>query len=206
MKRLLVPALTALLSLTACSCSTKEYFPAVPLPGVPLGLDPSVQIITPDGGAGHGCPMNDILVTNAHVMKDDEGRPIPVAAISHLGMQGVAALVSFSVAFDLALLEPSIPLTYLPGGDIAAPGDVVYWFEYDFRTVENTMRPRRRVARITRVVAGHYMLDSSPRSGASGTCLINNAGEAIGVVNAGFEADDGNFAGVAVIIPKDLSR
>lgn len=205
MKRLLALAFVALFS--ACSCSTKgEYFPAIPLPGIPLEVDPSVQIATLDGGVGHGCPVNDILVTNLHIVLTKKGQLIQAVSISQGGLNGIAFVANTSVAYDLVLLEPMMPLRHLPGGDIAEPGDVVYWFEYDFRTGENILRARRRVARILRIVAGHYILDSAPVAGASGTCLINNEGEAIGVVNAGFEADNGEGAGVAILIPKDLSR
>lgn len=193
-----------LLFLSACSCSTREFYGNA-LPGIPVDVDPSVQLLTPVGGAGHGCPVNNVLITNAHVMLDDKGRPVVAATISQQGKQGLAALVTFAAALDLALLEPSIPLDYLPGGTAAEPGDVVYWFEYDFRTVKNALRGRRRVGKILRIVAGHYVLDVTPNPGASGSCLINEKGEVIGVVNAAFETAEG-YAGTAVMTPKDISR
>ncbi len=197
-------ALVCLLLLFLSACSSREFYGNA-LPGIPLEVDPSVQLLTPVGGAGHGCPVNDVLVTNAHVMLDDQGRPAAAASISQKGRQGTAALVAFATAMDLALLEPSMPLDYLPGGVAAKPDDVVYWFEYDFRTVENALRGRRRVGKVLRIVAGHYILDATPNPGASGSCLINEKGEVIGVVNAAFETAQG-YAGTAVMIPKDISR
>jgi len=184
------------LFLNACSACAPRG-PAV-LPGIPLEIDPSISIFTPDGGGGHACPVAGGVVTARHVMWDEFNKKFLGASWSYQGQRGAAFVVGESQFQDVVVIELSGgEVHYLPMGALPEVGDPVYWFEYDFRTKKNAYRARRRTGSVLRLVGGHIIIDSEPVPGASGTCLINAKGEAVGIVVAAIEADDGGVVGIA---------
>lgn len=194
MKRL---AALLLLGLAGCSACTNKVLPAG-LPGIPLEIDPSIAIFTPDGSGGHACPVEGGVVTARHVMWDEFNRRFLGASWSYQGQRGAAFVVGESQFQDVVVIELSGgTVTYLKMGAPPKAGDRVYWFEYDFRTKKNAYRARRRFGSVLRLVGGHIIIDAEPTVGASGTCLINEKGEAVGIVIAGMETDDGGVVGIA---------
>lgn len=198
-----------LLALVGCSgCAQRDFpFPAG-LPGIPLDLDPSIALATVEGG-GHACAVGGHVLTARHVMQDRQTRQYVAAAWSDgRGSEGFASVVVGHAALDIALLDLMVTrgdgVVFLSRGE-AKVGDRVYWFEYDFRTRPNAMRARRRVAKVLRIVAQHYILDDVPVGGASGSCLINEQGQAVGIVVAGYETtQDGLGVGIVARLPEDL--
>ena len=189
MKLLLVLAL----SLEACASMAPQG-----LPGIPLDTDPSISIFTPDGGGGHACPVNGGVVTARHVMWDEANRKFIGGSWSYQGQRGGAVVAAESPYQDVVALElVGGEINYLPMGALPEVGATVYWYEYDFRTKKNIYRARRRFASVLRLVAGHVILDREPTAGASGTCVINEKGEAVGIIVAAMEAEDGGIVGIA---------
>ncbi|MGH8656866.1 MAG: hypothetical protein ACREYE_33880, partial [Gammaproteobacteria bacterium] len=124
---------------------------------------------------------------------------------SSRGQNGYARVYGASPWEDLvslALIGGTV--TYLPSGVTPQPGDMVYWFEYDFRTQANAYRARRRMAEVIRSVARHLLFDATPTPGASGTCLLNASGEVVGIVIASDAMEDQRAVGVAVQLDPDL--
>jgi len=193
--------------LNACSaCATKQ--PAE-LPGIPLEVDPSWAIQTPEGGGGHACPVNGMVLTATHVMTSEDGsRFVGVAWSDGFGGEGFARVLRSHNNLDITELEivgiAGDGVHYLPSGSAKA-GEKVFWFEYDFRTRANALRAHRRFAKILRIVAQHYVLDEMPVGGASGTCLINERGEVVGLVVAAWPTDDKLGVGSAVKLPVELT-
>jgi len=184
------------LFLNACSaCATRA--PAS-LPGIPFEIDPSISIFTPDGGGGHACPVAGGVVTARHVMWDEFNRKFLGASWSYQGQRGTAFVIDESQFQDVVALDLNGgKVNYLPLGTLPAVGDPIYWFEYDFRTQTNAYRARRRVGNVLRLVGGHIIIDSEPVAGASGTCLINAKGEAVGIIVAAIGTEDGGAVGIA---------
>lgn len=199
--RLYASALLLALSLSTCfACVATNVERALTVPGIPNEVDPSLSLATPNGGVGHACPVDGQVVTAAHVVIDKQAGRVVNVSYSYKGTEGLGEVVAVSPFKDLALLVVSGPIDYLPRAE-AKVGDVVFWFEYDFRTRENLLRGRRRFATVIRLVAGTILFDAPPTPGASGTCLINSEGAVVGIVVAGFETDDKLVSGVAVTLP-----
>lgn len=195
--RLIVVALS--LASAACSACSGRTIP-VELPGIPFSIDPSLALSTASG-AGHACPVNGEVITAAHVLWDETTRKYLGATYTFGTSEGYAIADAFFPYKDLARLQISGQVRYLPSGNPQA-GDEVFWFEYDFRTQENAFRAHRRMAIILRVVAGLVIFDQEPVSGASGTCLINARGQVVGIVSSAFETQDGKSAGAALTLPQ----
>lgn len=183
------------LSLSSCAASLNH---GAALPGIPLDVDPSIAIFTPDGGGGHACAVGGGVVTARHVMWDEENHRFLGATWSYQGQRGGAFVVGESEIQDVVVLELlGGEVEYLPMGNAPAPGDTLYWYEYDFRTKSNAYRARRRFGQVLRMVAGHIILDEAPVAGASGTCVINEKGEAVGIIIASLTTEDGGVVGIA---------
>lgn len=191
-----------LLGLMACG----GYKKPLEIIGVPLELDPSIAIQAPNGNAGHACPVfledgTEMVLTARHVVVDEDGQYMDVVWSDGFGQEGYFSVADAFSAVDVVLLTPSMSVpVYLPKGT-AKPGDTVFWFEYDFRTQANALRARRRFGKILRIVAQHFILDAMPEGGSSGTCLLNEYGEAVGLITSGWDTEDGKGAGVAVKFP-----
>jgi hypothetical protein len=184
-------------------CSSVNLTPVpLDLPGIPRDVDPSLALMTGNGQAGHGCPVDGAVYTARHVMWNRELGQFEGASWSSRGEEGGAVVSGVSPISDIVELGLSPnTLVYLPRGS-ARVGERVYWFEYDFRTKANALRARRRFAVVLRIVARQYVLDEIPVGGASGSCLINERGEAIAIVTGGWELTDGKFVGVAPKLPE----
>lgn len=200
--RLFAAALVTALTLSTCfACVATNVEQALTVPGIPNEVDPSLSLATPNGGVGHACPIaGEGVLTAAHVVIDKQAGRVVNVSYSFKGTEGLGEVVGVSPYKDLALIVVSGPVDYLPRAE-AKVGDLVFWFEYDFRTRENLLRGRRRFATVIRLVAGTIIFDAPPTPGASGTCLINSEGAVVGIVVAGFETDDKLVSGVAVTLP-----
>ena len=192
------------LALAGCTSCAEKLVPAG-LPGVPLELDPTLAISSANGNGGHACPVNGYVITAAHVVWDEERKTyVRVAWSDGAGSEGLGEVAAIHPALDLVVLQTEGgAIKFLPAGQIAV-GERVYWFEYDFRTRKNALRARRRFATVLRVVAQHYILDDMPIAGASGSCLLNEQGQVVGLVVAGFDTDDKLGVGAAVKLPEEL--
>ena len=69
------------------------------------------------------------------------------------------------------------------------------WVEYDFRTQEQAFERRYRTEKVTRIIAGHVILEETPTGGASGGCAYNAAGEVFGLMTFGMGTQDFGVAG-----------
>lgn len=191
-----------------CSCSERiTRDPGEALGNLPLDKDPSIALQASTGAAGHACPVNGYVLTASHVLWDADLKIyVPTAWSDGYGNEGSAYVsggYNFLDLISLTMCPDSKQLDFQPPGK-AGVGSRVYWYEYDLRTRENALRARRRFADVLRVVAGHYILDEMPVEGASGSCLLNKEGEVVGIVNAGWDTDDGLGVGVAVKLPEEI--
>lgn len=139
------------------------------------------------GGIAHGCPVDGIIFTAAHVaqFENDEGIPIgPVpgyAFSTEEGGEGYVKVSAVNQVRDIAVLSlQSGDVSYYKLGATPEAGDTVYWREYDFEEV--ALAEVFVETTVEHIVAGHVVTTDYPNQGASGGCLFNEEGEVIGIV------------------------
>jgi hypothetical protein len=67
------------------------------------------------------------------------------------------------------------------------PGGYHYWWEYTFDDQSNSYRRKFRRGKWLREYANNIVLEGNAIPGASGSCLFNDKGEAVGLVVAASE-------------------
>ena len=147
---------------------------------------------------GHACPVAGNVFTAGHV---GVYRPTPKEADwpvnyawSQGSLSGYASTNLVSPSRDLAILSTvgdSPEFNECASGPPAI-GSRVSWFEYDFLTTIE------RFAMVEELTAGHIQFDKTPKPGASGSCLFNEDGEVLGIVN--WRLYDQGYGGVGIAV------
>ena len=160
--------------------------------------DFSFYLQTQRMGTGHGCAVNGLVLTNAHMVdprdRDDFGQPHTVRFRYEFpsGQVGRGSSLFISSVADLAVVE----LDQVPPSGYAelAPkpkeGDTIHWLEYDFRKRKNIFKDRWQEAKVTHIFTGDVLLDREVVRGASGGCAFNEEGQVIGIVTYGMTTAD----------------
>jgi S1-C subfamily serine protease len=159
----------------------------------------------------HACPVETaggrFLLTNAHVVDE---RPFdatigafPVRWSDGSGNEGLAVPERVLVSVDLAFLhvtESSGPIArwYPIAAFAPSTGDRVSVLGYRWEGRDHVLEQRRVTAKVTRVVAGHAVYDEGARPGSSGSCVLNDRDEVVGVNAWQIPAGLGEAVGVAV--------
>lgn len=166
--------------------------------------------------AGHACPIEPrVALTNGHVVDmrpfDPTVKPYPYAWSDGTGASGFLVPYELENARDLARVQP------LREGDVfphplrvaqnpPQAGDRVWLLGFDWANRKRAMADDVIEARVTRVVALHVMFTPSGQPGSSGSCLLNDAGEVVGVNEGGYDTDVHEVAGLAVGVWGNLWR
>ncbi len=150
----------------------------------PVDTSKTMQLLGSEGIA-QACPVEGVIYTAAHVMLTYyDGAIYPVAGYSFStdeGNQGTVIPAKIHNTRDVAILYVQEGrVNYYQLGDEPEDGDRVYWREYNFE--DDILAEILVEAYVTRTVAGHIIVDEGPEEGASGGCLFNEDGEAVGVV------------------------
>ncbi len=172
----------------------------------------SISLLGMDGGA-HACPVIidgiKVVLTAKHVafrrevLSDGEEKLFPRAWNAEVN--GEIASVNPTVPHnyvDLAVVQVEpFPETYFESGELPSDEDTVYWKEYDFRTAKRAYKSRLRSADVVNVLAGYIFLDEPPTPGASGSCVMNNNFQVIGIVafSQDMSEDGSSITGVVSI-------
>lgn len=170
--------------------------------------------------SAHGCAVGPRLaLTSGHVIDlrpFERGVPLAPYGWSD-GLTGAGWLIPIEVeaARDLGRMEPlSKTDTFphvLPVAPVAPlPGARVWFLGYKFDSPKNVMSEERIESHVTRIVANHVFYAPSGHPGSSGSCVLNDAGEVVGIVEGGFGTEDkdqeGGFAvgvwGALLEVPK----
>jgi len=80
----------------------------------------------------------------------------------------------------------------------------LYFLGYDWSNKKVALAEDVVEVKLLRIVALHLIYTPSGKPGSSGSCVVNEAGEVVGINEGGFETDDGGEAGLAVGIWADL--
>jgi hypothetical protein len=200
------------LLLAACflvGCAAK---PTTTFSPTKLEVEPDVRGIVAlisEYGIGHACPTTRGTFSNAHVVRYHPWDPSygtkNFTWADRYGNSGVAIGKNFHTDRDVGevILQGRSPAPY----DIAKPvvGEKVWWVDYDYDS-ETYLEDKVRTAHIQSVFADIIIITEVPKPGASGGCLLNQWGEALGVVAWGMNVDSGPDLGAAVVFPPTDDR
>lgn len=154
--------------------------------------------------AAHACPTSPIeALTNAHVARrhKQNGDVEWLNYIWSVGsVMGFLRPKSEDEYRDLAKVEPvgsRFPAWYQIAASEPKVGDKVYLLGYDWSKAKKAMADDEIEAKVTRIVAGHIQFVPSGVGGSSGSCLLNERGEVVGINEGSWPTDDG-IGGMAV--------
>ena len=140
-------------------------------------------------GIGHACPTVEAIYTAHHIIDDKDKNHMYFST-----PYGTAKPVWADHVRDLATVEIDgedpryrvAALGEMPRYRVAAtapiPKEKVHWYEFNFHNRKEFLRQERREAKVLRTVAGHIVFDKGPVNGASGSCLLNEREEVVGIV------------------------
>jgi hypothetical protein len=165
MQRILVTLATVALSLTA---SAGQYL----FPGSGV-----VRIIGV-GAFAHGCVVEGKLYTNYHVM--DKVRRVSWSDLD--GREGIAHTKRENEARDIVLLETDVPVGegFKRAAAPPAAGEMLRTFGYS-KGDTDFFAPRVLETKAVRTSAGHLSYVGGLFEGSSGACVLNEAGEVVGI-------------------------
>ncbi len=128
-------------------------------------------------GLGHACPTETAIYTAHHVL-DSKERHMNFAT-----PYGIARPAWTDTARDLATIsiDARVP-RYQVAGMPPEPKEKVHWYEFNLNSKKDYFKQERRDAKILRTISGHIVFDKSPVGGASGSCLLNEREEVVGIV------------------------
>lgn len=157
-------------------------------------------------GTAQGCPISDtILFTNAHVadvFPDSMSFPLLSYEFStDAGQDGKVIPILAAKSRDLAAMEIEEGTFAVYYHRAAAPpqiGERVWFRGYDFRSKKAAYAPRVFSATVTRIVGHHIIMSEAGTPGSSGSCVMNAAGEVVGINSWGKGVGMTGEVGVAV--------
>lgn len=180
------------------SCAGRRDFVGPPVPELE---DPGVALSNP-GGLGRGCPADGVIYTARHVLENrrNPGEFFGALWTDRLGNSGWAKHTGHSSIADVGILIPQDngPKQIRMAKTAPLPGDTVHWWGYDYRDRARALAGHKRQATIIRHEAGLWVLSELPNPGASGGCLLNDAGDVVGIIVWGIQLHDRSGVGLAV--------
>jgi V8-like Glu-specific endopeptidase len=202
MLRLLVVVPAVILALAVVAAPQGGAIP-------PQGKGPStVAIVSMSSrfGFAHGCAVSDhLILTAAHVVNPFESNGNESSWGSRFetedGVVGYALPVVVDRTADWAIEQTSAPLTAwaVPAAKVPQPGDRVWWVGYNWERRKDVARRDVHTARGIRAIAGQLWLDETVVAGASGSCVLNAAGELVGVIWGSMGMDDDKASASVVL-------
>lgn len=155
---------------------------------------------------GHACPISATrALTSAHVVDPrpfDKDVPLtPLRWSDRLGNAGEATPKGVIADSDLALLDGNFPVVFPLATKAPAEGDKVRMVKFGWRFKFEELQ-----ARVVRMVGGMIVFDKDSEGGSSGGCVLNEAGEVVGVVAWGVPDEAGLAVDVTRYSPEQLLR
>ena len=153
-----------------------------------------------NAGFAHACPCDGKVYTAGHAVMPVL-RNAPLRAFlweDGYGNSGEAEGKSYDDYRDLGTLslKGDDPVYYVRASTLPKEDDKVYWLEFK----DKDYLPEVRDAKVMYSVAGYVFFDKIPSSGASGSCLLNSAGEVVGIVVWGFYKEGKRFGAATLIV------
>lgn len=151
----------------------------------------------------HACPVEpDRALTAAHVIdpRPFESTPLYPFRWQQGEADGITIGGAVSLTTDLADLQPSRPFPkWYPLAKEAPKEGAHLWIRgYDFRKGKNAFAPRDWEVEVLRIVAGHVVFRPTVDFGTSGSCILNEEGEVVGVIAKGITMRNDEEVGMGV--------
>lgn len=167
--------------------------------------------------AAHACPVEPrVALTSGHVIDprpfERDVRLTPYGWSDGLTGSGWLMPLDVEGARDLGRMEPLgkddiFPHVLPVAASAPLPGARVWFLGYSFNNPKNVMSEERIEAHVTRIVANHVFYVPSGHEGSSGSCVLNDAGEVVAIVEGGFGTNDKDQeGGIGVGVYGDLVR
>ncbi len=164
----------------------------------------AIPVMSTELGFGHGCPVSEhLMLTAKHFVArrtvDGSGFFFMPRWSDGYNNRGVLEYVRNVSSADMTVLRSVAPLDRWFHIAKKAPrvGSEVLLVGYNFETL--ALYRTIVVAKITAVKAGHLIFDDTPGPGSSGSCVLNRAGEVVGINVSGGETEKGTM-GFAVSV------
>lgn len=141
-------------------------------------------------GAGHACPVAaDEALTAAHVVDLEPLDPrLPLSPPrweDFLGNSGHVVMMQLLKDADVAIFRPDRDFKgfYPIAKTSPGVGDELHVTGYDLRGQNQYYGIREWDLKVIRLVAGHLILKPAVDFGTSGSCVLNDRGEVVGIVS-----------------------
>lgn len=154
--------------------------------------------------AAHGCPVAPRLAfTAAHVVDEQPfDKSVSLFGGRFENMRSTAAgryqpiFATSDEDFAVVELNADVPY-YRVATKPPKPGDRLYWLAYNFSARKSAYAPKPYVGTVALVYAGTVIVEDDTVQGSSGSCVLNAAGEVVGVISFGMEmAKGGEITGI----------
>jgi len=173
-------ALIGLLTLLACGPRRIESPDATP--AHKINTDYIIRLVG-RSGAGHACPVWGTILTAAHMLEsDDDDGLVGYVWSDRAGGEGFLSPLRVSRKRDLGEMYvlTGVPIYYKGSTSEPDPGDTLHWVEYAFDDEPFALKTKK--AKLVENLSGHLVMDTPPEQGGSGSCVLNDSGEVVGIV------------------------
>ena len=114
----------------------------------------------------------------------------PTMTLDEKGIPTLGYETQVSMARDLATLTTEVPMEFYPiATTVPALGDPLWISGWDWRDRKRAMADRVWKVTLVRIVAGKMGFDPAGAPATSGSCILNAAGEVVGVYVGGYWLD-----------------
>jgi hypothetical protein len=155
-----------------------------------------VLAVSSADGMGHACPVGETVAFSAgHV-------PPPLIWTDGEGRTGSLYLKARDRRRDFSILDSDEKFGHWFPLAVKQPveGDRVFTVGFEFG---DGMRPKIIESRVLFITAGRITLSKTAGPGSSGSCILNDASEVVGI-NVGFYEHQGSVVGLGVLIAGGL--
>lgn len=177
-------------------CAARRESSSKPTPRTAYGV-----MLIGRSQVAQGCPVGQTtMLTARHVAVSDrfqKPEPRPAMWSDDGGRTGRVGPTRIDHGRDLAVMTSDRPFRhwYVPAAQAPKIGQEVEIRGYDFG---RAMQPDRVTVNVDNIVAGHLVLSPGGEPGFSGSCVIDEAGHAVGVFVGAISRPDGQNIGLAV--------
>ena len=181
--------------LSGCCCAS---IPSTGRGQAPIVDTEGVLVVAMRFGFAHACPIEDgsIALTAGHVVDskpfDDDASLYP-SRWSSEGHSGIFVPIRAMRSSDLASVQPAsgkFPHPYPLAKTAPETGSRVWIVGFDYSSKSRALGRKVYSARVLRIEGDVLILDTDAKPGSSGSCVLNDASEVVGIVSFGFSALD----------------
>jgi trypsin-like peptidase len=172
-------------------------------PPVPIEVG-SIALST-HGGFGHACPISaGLALTARHVIDprpfDPETPLQPGRWNDEDGHEGIFLPLNVARDRDLGLITGEFPHWYEIAKAPPKRGERLRIVGFEWQKKGRFLAPKVWTVEYLRQTGGMLIVSENPDSGSSGSCVLNEAGEVVGIEVWGFEVNGLKVGGVVKVV------